>query len=128
MSRPALKRGGGRRSSWSGRRSRKSLKAVIESLETRCLLSSTPPSLVVGRALSSYFVGGVQNNQETITYTVYNQQSDPETGVLLTTTLEPGVTLQEPPRRSLGPRTGQDLACGAWGRIAGNDLQQPVSR
>ena len=31
--------------------------------------------------------------RETITYTVYNQQSDPVTGVLLTTALEPGVTI-----------------------------------
>ncbi len=51
-----------------------------------------PASIVVGRTLSSYFVGGIQNHQETITYTVYNEQSGPETGVLLTTTLEPGVT------------------------------------
>jgi hypothetical protein len=35
----------------------------------------------------------VQNNQVTVTYTVYNEQADTETGVLLTTTLEPGVTL-----------------------------------
>ncbi len=56
------------------------------------MLDSSPPAIVVGRTLSSYFVGGVQNNQETITYTVYNEQADPETGVLLTTTLEPGVT------------------------------------
>jgi hypothetical protein len=46
----------------------------------------------VRRTLSSYFVGGVQNSQETITYMVYNEQADPETGVLLTTTLQSGVT------------------------------------
>ena len=56
------------------------------------MLDSSPPSIVVGRTLSSYFVGGVQNNQETITYTVYNEQADDETGVLLTTTLQSGVT------------------------------------
>ncbi len=38
----------------------------------------------------SYFVGEVQNNQVTITYTVYNEQADTETGVLLTTTLQAG--------------------------------------
>ena len=44
-------------------------------------------------ACSFYYVGEVQNNQVTITYTVYNEQADTETGVLLSTTLEPGVTL-----------------------------------
>ena len=62
----------------------------LEQLEERIMLNaSLPPSLVVGRTLSSYFVGGVQNNQETITYTVYNEQADPETGVLLTTRWNP---------------------------------------
>ena len=46
-----------------------------------------PPSIVVGRTLSSYFAGGVQNNRETITYTVYNEQANDESGVLLTTSL-----------------------------------------
>ena len=32
-----------------------------------------------GAQLSSYTVAGIQNNQETITYTVYNEQADPET-------------------------------------------------
>jgi hypothetical protein len=67
-------------------------------LEDRLMLdtgaSNQPaPSIVVGRTLSAYFVSDVQNNKETITYTVYNQQSDPVTGVLLTTALEPGVTI-----------------------------------
>ena len=53
---------------------------MFESLEERCLLDSTPPNIVVGRTLATYFVGGVQNNQETITYTVYNEQADPLTG------------------------------------------------
>ncbi len=38
-------------------------------------------------------MGEVQNGQVTITYTVYNEQAGTETGVLLTTTLQPGVTL-----------------------------------
>jgi uncharacterized membrane protein len=71
---------------------RKPFRAAFEPLEDRCLLDGTPPSLVVGRTLSSYFVGDVQNNQETITYTVYNPSGEAETGVLLTTTLDPGVT------------------------------------
>jgi len=52
------------------------------------------PAIVVGRTLSSYTTGGIQNNQETITYTVYNEQANPETGVLLTDTLfSPGETI-----------------------------------
>jgi len=35
--------------------------------------NSLPAAIVVGRTLSSYTVGGIQNNQETITYTVYNE-------------------------------------------------------
>ncbi len=79
--------------------------------------SGLPAAIVVGRTLSvpqpassttpplpSYFVGEVQNHQVTITYTVYNEQADPETGVLLTTTLEPGVTIasasQQPDQNS----------------------------
>ena len=58
--------------------------------------------------------GDVQNNQETITYTVYNEQADPETGVLLTTTLEPGVTLLAAPRSS--PTRAARTWPGAWGR------------
>ena len=90
-----------------------------------------PAAIVVGRTLStpstaatsapspSYFVGDVQNNQETITYTVYNEQADPETGVLLTTTLEPGVTLRRAPRSS--PTRAARTWPGAWGRSTGYD-------
>jgi hypothetical protein len=79
---------------------------AFEPLEDRTMLDAAglttdPAAIVVGRTLStpslspspSYFVGEVRNNQVTITYTVYNEQADPETGVLLTTTLEPGVTI-----------------------------------
>ncbi len=67
--------------------------------------SQLPAAIVVGRTLAtpstaassspspSYFVGEVENNQVTITYTVYNEQADTETGVLLNDTLEPGVTV-----------------------------------
>jgi hypothetical protein len=80
------------------------------------MLDSSPPTIVVGRTLSSYFVGDIQNNQETITYTVYNQQADPESGVLLTTTMEPGVTLAS---ASAQPdQSGQNLAWGQ-GRSTG---------
>jgi hypothetical protein len=97
---------------------------VFEFLEDRLMLDAAtgqlPGAIVVGRTLStpstamtstpspSYFVGEVQNNQVAITYTVYNEQADPETGVLLTTTLEPKVTLTN---ASVQPdRNGQDLA------------------
>jgi len=89
-------------------RTRKPLDLAIERLEDRTMLDSSPPSIVVGRTLSSYFVGGVQNNQETITYTVYNEQSDPETGVLLTTTLKPGVTFQNASQQP--EMSGQNLS------------------
>src|SRR4051794_34999188 len=81
------------------RRARKPLWLSIERLEDRLMLDSSPPAIVVGRTLSSYTVGGIQNNQETITYTVYNETADSETGVFLTTTLEPGVTFQSASRQ-----------------------------
>jgi len=109
-----------------GQRSRlKVLRPIFEPLENRLMLdassaSQLPAAIVVGRTLAtpstaassapapSYFVGEVQNNQVTITYTVYNEQADPETGVLLTTTLEPGVTLAS---SSAQPdESGQNLA------------------
>src|SRR4051812_40515667 len=63
-----------------------------EHLEPRMMFSGSPPSIVVGRTLSSYFSGDVQNNREAITFTVYNQQATPISGVLLTDTLLSGVT------------------------------------
>src|ERR1700730_9080773 len=77
-----------------------------------------PQAIVVGRVLSSYFAGGVQNNQETITYTVYNEQADPETGVLLTDTLEPGVTIATASQQP--DQSGQNLAW-SLGTIQGYD-------
>ena len=47
------------------------------------MLDSSPPAIVVGRTLSAYSVADIQNNQETITYTVYNQQADTESDVVL---------------------------------------------
>jgi hypothetical protein len=67
-----------------------------------------PLAIVVGRTLSSYSVPQVTGNQVTITYTVYNQQAAAESGVLLTTTLQPGVTYAQ---ASLpANQIGQELA------------------
>ena len=53
-------------------------------------ISDTPSTdIIVGRTLSAYFTADVENNQETITFTVYNQQAASITGVLLTDTLAP---------------------------------------
>ena len=85
------------------------------------MLSSSPdiaPAMVVGRVLSSYTVPGIQNDQETITLTVYNEQSDPETGVLLTDKLAAGVTMASSSQTP--DQSGQDLAW-SLGTIAGFD-------
>lgn len=67
---------------------------ALQPLEERILLdASLPPDLVVGRTLSTYTSAGVLNNRLDITYTVYNEQADPISGVLLTDTLETGVSL-----------------------------------
>ncbi len=72
-------------------------------------ISETPSTdIIVGRTLSTYFAGDVQNGQETITFTVYNQQADSITGVLLTDTLEPGVTLVSASQQP--DQSGQNLA------------------
>jgi uncharacterized membrane protein/transglutaminase-like putative cysteine protease len=79
---------------------------------------ATPATALSATPAPSYFLGELQNNQVTITYTVYDEQADSETGVLLTTTLQPGVTMASasvPPTAS-----GQNLA---WilGTIQGFD-------
>jgi uncharacterized repeat protein (TIGR01451 family) len=91
----------------------------IEPLEQRLMLSaSLPPALVVGRTLSSYTTSGVTNHQETITYTIYNEQADTLTGVLLTDTLQSGITFSS---ASAQPdQSGQQLAW-SLGSIAGFD-------
>ncbi len=87
-------------------------------------ISATPSTnIVVGRTLSAYFSGQVQNNQETITYTVYNESADSETGVLLTDTLAPGVTLVErlAAARSEWPESGLELGHDRGGRLDERD-------
>jgi uncharacterized membrane protein len=107
----------------SARRRREFFRLGLERLEDRTMLdagvaasTTLPASIVVGRTLSAYDVPDVQNNQETITYTVYNEQADPVTGVLLTTTLQPGVTFAGASQQP--DRSGQDLAW-SLGRIGG---------
>ena len=104
---------------------------LFESLEDRTMLDTggLPAAIVLGRTLAtpstagtstpapSYFVGEVENNQVTITFTVYNEQADAETGILLTDTLEPGatflsssVTLDGTTMTQLPDQSGQNLA------------------
>jgi uncharacterized membrane protein len=91
----------------------------IEPLEDRTLFNATlPPDVVVGRTLSAYFTGNVQNNQETITFTVYNEQANPLSGVLLTDTLAPGVAILSATQQP--DRSGQNLAW-SLGTIQGFD-------
>jgi uncharacterized membrane protein len=81
----------------------------LERLEDRIMLDAgLPPALVVGRTLSAYTTAAIQNNRETITYTVYNEQAAALTGVLLTDTLAPGETFVNPSQ--LPDQSGQKLA------------------
>jgi uncharacterized repeat protein (TIGR01451 family) len=109
--------------SWWGRRSKAGRRrnllgqelrySIFQPLEERVMLdiggaNSQPPTIVVGRTLSAYDVPDVQNNQETITLTVYNQAADPITGVLLTDTLASGVSFAS--ASQLPDQNGQQLA------------------
>ncbi len=82
-----------------------------QALEPRLMLNADlpfPPDLVVGRTLSAYTTESVQNNRVDITYTVYNRQAEPVTGVLVATTLAPGVTFVD---ASIAPnQNGPELA------------------
>ena len=107
---------------------------LFEVLEQRTLLSGSASALsapiVLGRTLAtpssansaaptpSYFAGDVENNQVTVTFTVYNEQADPETGVFLADTLIPGATLAN--ASPLPTQNGQNLAW-SLGTIAGYD-------
>jgi uncharacterized membrane protein len=62
----------------------------------------------VGRTLSALTVGAVTNNTLTITYSVFNLRGDPVSDVLLTTTLQSGVTFQS--AVPTPDRSGQQLA------------------
>lgn len=81
----------------------------LKQLEDRVMLDAgLPAAIVVGRTLSAYTTAAIQNNQESITFTVYNEQAKPVTGVLLTDTLQPGVTFQS--ASQLPDQSGQKLA------------------
>lgn len=81
----------------------------IEQLEERLAPdASLPPDLVVGRTLSAYSTASIANRALDITYTVYNQRADDIAGVLLTTTLQPGVAFTA--ATQLPDRDGQELA------------------
>ena len=85
--------------------------SLFQPLEPRLMLDiggANPPTIVVSRTLSAYDVPDVQNHQETITFTVYNQAADPITGVLLTDTLASGVTFTS--ASQLPDQNGQHLA------------------
>ncbi len=62
----------------------------------------------VGRSLSALTAASVTNNTLTITYSVFNLRGDPINGVLLTTTLQSGVTFQS--AVPMPDRNGQQLA------------------
>jgi len=113
------------------RRFRKPVRPSFELLEDRTMLDTggLPAAILVGRTLAtpstadtatpspSDFVGEVQGNQVTITYTAYNEQANAETGVLITSTLQPGatfvtstVTLDGVTTTQLPDQSGQNLA------------------
>ncbi|HEY2784103.1 MAG TPA: transglutaminase domain-containing protein [Fimbriiglobus sp.] len=101
------------------RRKPRFLRLFVEPLEDRTMLDATlPPDIIVGRTLSTYSTTGVQNHTLTVTYTVYNEQADDVTGVLLTDTLQAGVTVQS--ASQLPDQSGQNLAW-SLGTIHGFD-------
>ncbi|HYH67097.1 MAG TPA: transglutaminase domain-containing protein, partial [Urbifossiella sp.] len=88
---------------------RRAARLGVEYLEERLApAAGLPPDVVVGRTLSAYTVDRVQNNVLDVTYTVYNQTADDVTGVLLTSTLRPGVSFAA--ATALPDRSGQELA------------------
>lgn len=78
----------------------------IEPLEKREMLDAA--GIVVGRTLSAYSVANLTSNELTIDYTVYNQEAELVSGVLLTTTLEPGLSIKS--ASNFPDRNGQELA------------------
>ena len=79
-------------------------------------VSPITSNVLVPGAVSAVGVGA--NNQVTITFTVYNEQADPESGVLITDTLAPGVNLAN--ASQLPDQSGENLAW-SLGTIPGFD-------
>ena len=102
----------------SRKAARRSVRLGVEYLEERLAPAGLPPDIIVGRTLSTYTVDGVVNHSLAVTYTVYNQTADDVSGVLLTTTLQPGVAFQT--ATVLPDRSGQELAW-SLGTIHGFD-------
>jgi uncharacterized membrane protein/transglutaminase-like putative cysteine protease len=93
------------------RRPRKTIRPRlgVELLEERLApAAGLSPDIVVGRTLSAYTTSAVQNHTLEVTYTIYNEQADDVTGVLLATTIQPGVSFAS--ASALPDRNGQDLA------------------
>src|SRR5262249_1636888 len=118
MTRLPLRQRAGNVSSLRARNRRSFRPFIFEPLEDRTMLAAGVPDIVVGRALSAYSVGAIQNNHLTIPYTVYNEQADDVTGVLLVDTLQQGVTFDS--ASALPDRNGQELAW-SLGTVAGFD-------
>lgn len=72
------------------------------------MMAVDTPDIVVGRVLSAYSIDDVQNGDVRVTYTVYNQEAEEVSGVLLTSTLQPGVSFTT--ASQLPDQNGQELA------------------
>src|SRR5262245_61729946 len=79
----------------------------LECLESRHMMAADDV-ITVGRVPAAWTISGVTNNQLKITYSVYNQQTQAVSGVLLTTTLNSDVTFVD--ASILPDRNGQQLA------------------
>ncbi|WP_165224659.1 transglutaminase domain-containing protein [Aquisphaera insulae] len=88
------------------RRRTRTLDPFFEGLEQRQLLNGD--TITVGRVLSSWTAADLQGGPLRITYSVYNERDVAMSGVLLTTSLQPGVSIVA---ASQAPdRNGQELA------------------
>jgi len=90
------------------RTARRSTRLVVEHLEERLAPAGLLPDIIVGRTLSAYTVDRIQNNTLDVTYTVYNQTGGDVSGVLLTSTLQSGVSFAS--ATVVPDRSGQELA------------------
>ena len=104
------------------RRFRRPIRPSIELLEQRLMLSGdVPAEITVGRTLSSWTAAGIRDNQLQITYSVYNEQADELSGVLLATTLEPGVSFVTASQSPDSQRPGAGLEPGHARTVRGRE-------